>query len=80
MGVLFTAEYDGVDCNQDGENSSQDRLNYDENHPSNSLSGLSNTKFLYEDQNANNGDDANNLNNNVDNVTAFALEWSLPDK
>ena len=54
VGVLFAAKNYCVDCNQDCEEASENRLHGNEDYTGNRLGSLRDPKLFYEDENADN--------------------------
>lgn len=80
MRVVTAANDNGVDSNQDSQKPSQDSLHNDQDKTGNSLSGLSNAKFLNENQNADDRQDTDHLDDDVDPVSGFEGERTRPEK
>ena len=78
MWVLSAAHDESIGDDQDAEDASQYGLDNDENDTSDSLSGLRDTKLLYKDENTTNSQCSDDLNEDVDDVSGFSLEWSIP--
>lgn len=78
--VLFDADNEGIDCDQDGENTSENGLHNDEHHASDGLSCLTDTKLFHEDQDANNRRHSNDLNEDVDPASTPKLIRPSPEQ
>lgn len=76
MGVHAYAIDESVDANQDGEQACQDRLHNDEDEAGDGLGGLREAKLLDENQDANDGNDADDLDGNVDPLARRHGVWS----
>lgn len=80
MRVLLEDGNHGVPDNENGENARQDGLDNNKDKTNNGLSSLFNTKLINKDENANNGQQADDLNGDVENVAGLALKGSVPDE
>ena len=80
MGVLFDAVDQRVDCDQDGENACQDRLHDYEDYAGNRLGRLADSQLFDKDQDTDDGQDAHDLDDDVDDVAASEVVWSRPDQ
>ena len=49
VGIFFATEYDGIDGDEDGKDTGEHGLHYDEDHSCDGLGGLSDTEFFYKD-------------------------------
>lgn len=80
MWVFFAAHDYCIGCDEDGENAGQDRLHGDENHTCDCLGGLGDAEFFDEDEDADYGQGADDLDENVDYVAGASLVGSVPDE
>lgn len=76
--VGFAAGVDGVPENQNGQYCGKGGLNDDQGNAGHSLRSLLNGKLLDKDEDATDGEDTDNLNDNVDNVTRATLVGAAP--
>jgi hypothetical protein len=66
MRVLAAAADEGVDCDENGEDCSESGLHDNENNASDGLCCLGKTEFFDEDKDASNGQNADDLDGDVD--------------
>jgi hypothetical protein len=80
VGVLLATDDDGVDSDENRQDTSQRGLYNDKNKTSDRLGGLGHSKLLNEDQNANDRQHTNGLDGDVDPVTRLEGVRAGPEK
>ncbi len=71
MRILFAADDDGVDGDEDCEHKCQDRLDGNQYHARHGLSGLRDAKLLHEDEDADNREYPDDLDDGINPIAGL---------
>lgn len=80
MRVLLEDGHDGVPDNEDGKNTCQNGLNNHQDKTHDCLSRLFDAELVHKDENADDGQQTDNLDGDVENVAGLALKGPVPDE
>lgn len=78
--VFLAACDDSVDADENSQNSSKGRLDCDQDDAGDGLCGLGDAKLFNEDENADDGEDTDDLDEDVDDVAGSSLIGAAPEE